>query len=338
MTPLTREITFALPEEGKEHDAIPITNTTHHYCVGVPITVHSNSPDVIPLLEFYLGKALDFSPDLLSDGITINFYVQPEDSSVIPEKTISHLQDDRLVIVMNPSVGIAEGSSRSVTLYLSPSHLKNPLASGRLSFERLVNYVLVRSPNLYPLHAAAVGLGDEMALLVGKRGDGKSTLAYSCVRQGMTFLSDDLVTRLARDNPNDIRGQGRFLYVDPNLSTVYPELKIDQAIFPRWRKLRVDLTRLYASQLRQFGQLAALVILERSERATPLLQTAPPEEVVDSLSHHATLYRKANESSWVEYTLNDIKRLCFELPTFKLKLSPDHEKNASAIRDLLGSA
>jgi hypothetical protein len=43
----------------------------------------------------------------------------------------------------------------------------------------------------YGLHAAAVGMAEGAALIVGPRGAGKSTTALICVSAGFTFLGDD---------------------------------------------------------------------------------------------------------------------------------------------------
>ncbi|GIW28934.1 MAG: hypothetical protein KatS3mg070_2297 [Meiothermus sp.] len=328
-------VRFARPHEGKIHDSIPITHTTYYRCVGVPVVAHTNSPDVLPLLEFYLGKPLSNLPKDHAEAITVRVYVQVEDSTKPLSQPVSHLQDDQFVIVLNPSVGIAQGATGNITLYLAPSHLTNPLSAGRMTFERLFNYVLVRHPYLYPLHAAAVGIGSRMAVLVGERNVGKSTLAYACLRRGMHFLSDDLVVRHANDGPFAIRGQGRWVYLEPKLSQCFPELEEDRLRFPKWRKFRVDVHRLYTSQSRSEGTLAAFVLLRQGSRERPSAHHTLGDEVVASLKTHATLFRRPNEQGWIEATLADLERLSGTLPSYTLELSNDHERNAALVQELL---
>jgi hypothetical protein len=47
-------------------------------------------------------------------------------------------------------------------------------------------------PDLYFVHAAAVGLADGCTLIVGESGAGKSTLCWNLCNDGFTYLSDEL--------------------------------------------------------------------------------------------------------------------------------------------------
>ena len=58
---------------------------------------------------------------------------------------------------------------------------------------RHVLHWLVERPGLRMLHAAGVGRGGQGALLVGRSGAGKTTLALACLARGLDYLGDDYV-------------------------------------------------------------------------------------------------------------------------------------------------
>jgi hypothetical protein len=48
-------------------------------------------------------------------------------------------------------------------------------------------------PDLYFLHGAAIAMNGRVAVVVAPSGNGKSTLAFTLLRRGVTYLSDELV-------------------------------------------------------------------------------------------------------------------------------------------------
>ncbi len=327
------ELNFAYPNDKGKIPNIPVTHRCSFEYLGFNILVKTNCVQVITFLEYYLGRARK-TLSAKGETLTIEFYIHPEYSGNNPGKVIARLQDDKFVILINPTLGIANGKTGNISVYMSPSHFGNPLLSGRLFFERLLNYVVVRQPTCFAYHASAVGVGQKFVLLFGKQGTGKSTLAYTCIKAGMSFLADDLVARRLGSDLRNVFGQPNFTYLNSVDRKLYPELRESYRKFPRWKKFRLDLQSMYPRQLKNKGQIFAFVALERSEALKPRLAKIPVERFIKSQTEDVLMFREPKEKKLKTKILHEITNACKIVPVYRLSLCKNHALNLKAIYSL----
>jgi len=178
---------------------------------------------------FYLTSKFDSTPD--SPNIALNF--KDNDSSInIPEKaeglsassSLRVLKDgDFCYLISGDSViRLDLGNSSGVGL-IDAGFWKSPLKS-RQDFLMLSLLWLIRPHGLYALHANGLAKDEVGLLIVGNSGSGKSTTAFSLIRQGWKYLSDDVL--LIRERPHGVEAvafQKGFSF-DPKLVNSFPEL------------------------------------------------------------------------------------------------------------------
>ncbi len=85
-------------------------------------------------------------------------------------------------------------------------------------------FVLFEPHGLYPLHAAALGRGGGGLLLVADSDSGKSTLSYSLVREGWSYLSDDTILLSEAGDAIDAVPFRRHFGLDTVAAEFFPEL------------------------------------------------------------------------------------------------------------------
>ena len=127
--------------------------------------------------------------------------------------------DAAALIRIVPGTGEARG-------HVSPRLLADALAlNGHVfSLAAVALLILLRDRGLHALHAAALARGGEGVLFAADSDSGKSTAAYSLVRQGWHYVSDDSVL-LRADGPRvDVLPFRRHFGLDPEAQRLFPEL------------------------------------------------------------------------------------------------------------------
>lgn len=111
--------------------------------------------------------------------------------------------------------------------FVHPDLLREPEALWRNLFVPILwgLFVLLRPHRLYALHAAALGRDGRGLLLVAESDCGKSTLAYSLVREGWAYLSDDTVLLDARGPLIEAVPLRRRFGLDAVAGQFFPELE-----------------------------------------------------------------------------------------------------------------
>jgi hypothetical protein len=182
------------------------------------------------------------------------------------------------------------------------------------------------------VHAAAVGVGDEALLVVGKGGLGKSSTALACLEAGFEFMGDDYVIvrhaprpavyglyATAKINREDI---GRFAAFKPYLykTEVPPDEKAVLFLHPP-----------FGAQLRREMPLAAIAVPRVVDRADTVLV---PE--VPSVVHQAASFTTMSQLPYAgDHTHRLFTSLCDALPGYRIELGADPERLTGAIRTFL---
>ena len=142
---------------------------------------------------------------------------------------------------------------------------------------------LLHQRGVLPLHGAAVRRSGDYVVIVGRSGDGKSSLAAALRRRGWAMATDDLsAIRVVDDRPY--------------LSSGYPETKMwpdvlemlgdDAARYPRVRavieKRRVAVDNFAAEP----GNVAAVVVLQTTNQNEPVFTSITGGAQMTALKHH----------------------------------------------------
>ncbi len=154
-----------------------------------------------------------------------------------------YLSDGASTVQLDLHAGLATGSVRATR--------GRPAAACRKDLLIYSLLFLLRYRGLYGLHGAGLvrdGLG---CLLVADSDCGKSTLAFSLVRQGWSYLSDDSLLLYQQGDRIEARALRRDLCLDPEAAAYFPE------IVPHWApcpladdiKQRLDMGVYYPKQM-----------------------------------------------------------------------------------------
>ena len=167
------------------------------------------------------------------------------------------------------------------------------------------------------VHAAAVGVGDDALLIVGKGGLGKSSTALTCLEEGLEFLGDDYV--IVRNEPR------------PTVYSLYATAKINREDIERFPEFRPHLSKQevpedekavlflnphFSSQLRLEMPIAAIAVPRVVERPdTRLIPEA--EAVVQQAASFTTMSQLPYSGN---HTLQLFAALCGSLPGYRIEL------------------
>jgi len=182
------------------------------------------------------------------------------------------------------------------------------------------------------VHAAAIGAGDNGALLVGRSGAGKSSTALACLEHGLDFLSDDYLAVALDPEPVAYR-LFNTAKVDPGALHLYPGTAqssrvvmapdcekavffLDPARLRNCLPIRQTLKpRVAGAPDTSFGPAAAREI-----------EHALAGEMLTHLPHAGA------------HTLDFLERMSLQLPASTVHAGTDRARLASAIRSALGHA
>ena len=184
------------------------------------------------------------------------------------------------------------------------------------------------------VHAAAVGVGDDALLIVGKGGLGKSSTALTCLRHGLEFLGDDYV--IVRSEPA------------PTVYSLYATAKLNREDIARFPELRPHLSKQevppdekavlflhpdFRGQLRLEMPLRAIAVPKIVEQ--PATALVPENEAV--VQQAATFTTMSQLPYTGDHTHQLFAGLCSKLPGHRLELGRDAEGITAAIRSFLGA-
>ncbi len=180
-------------------------------------------------------------------------------------------------------------------------------------------------------HGAAVGIGDDAVLLVGRGGSGKSTTALACLDRGLRYAGDDYVLlRANRGAPPTVHSLYRTGKLRPqDLALRLPNLRPRHLMTPDYDKavlLLGDDGDLLADRL----TIRAIVIPNVCPSGTAL-RKASAIEVLKALAP-TTLFQLPGAG---KEALQTMGALVQRVPGYRLEIGPDLDEVVGAIRNLL---
>ena len=187
------------------------------------------------------------------------------------------------------------------------------------------------------LHASAIVVGDQVIILLGAAGAGKSTTAAAFAQQGLPVLTDDIVALDDRRDRFWVQpGDPRIRLWPESVQVLYGSVESLPRLTPTWDKRCLDLRQ----NGYQFGlkplPLAALYVLEvRSDlQSAPLIQAVSPREGLMTLIAHSFANSLLDRTMRAgEFEL--LGRLIKKVPVRKVRPHTDAQKLAGLCRIIL---
>lgn len=299
-------------------------------CYGfrVACSVHPEAREVVDL---FFGSA---EPPAGAPEVRLTFEVT--DGAGVPTVNPPHT----LEVIASDPITVDTGNSRAVivpdewraTVTLARADLADQVVWGRYLLERLFLYLVCRSPRHYPLHAGAVGLDGEVALVSAPTGTGKSTFSFWCLERGADLGGEDIMVRHLDDEPGVVWGYPRAVYLDR--ATVERATVLDGALVSEiddGSKSRVRLPDSLSDRLRPRTRPGAAVFLVR-DGSTGVRPLGVDEAVERCRDDFATGKTDPAVLAAVE---EDLRGLLAGLPVHEFSLSGDLDECFNGMRALL---
>jgi hypothetical protein len=212
------------------------------------------------------------------------------------------------------------------------SHLWFPLTSSLT--------VLLHVERRYLLHAACLlpdAENDSAILFVGESDRGKSTLAYSLVRQGWRYLSDDAV--LLRDDGEAVSAipYRRSFGLDAVAKEYFPELRSHGPTqLAELDKLCVDAEVYHGGQRAEYAVPKVLVAPAIVDAATSRLEPLSQKEALHTVLRQSGLLTLDPQRTPMHF--DSVVRLCAQARLFRLEAGRDVLELPANVARLLRSA
>ncbi|MDQ7041761.1 MAG: serine kinase [Rhodothermus sp.] len=187
----------------------------------------------------------------------------------------------------------------------------------------LVMCLLLREQGWFGLHGAGLVYQGQGVLLVGRSGVGKSTLAYSLVRCGWHFLTDDALMIYREGDGIEAVSFRKDFGLEVGSARYFPELAVfadRQPTDPNKRRIQVEC--LYPDRFCVRCRPALLVFPERAHAVQSRLQPLRRSEAfVRLLQAGLMLWRADDPMEW--RLLEVMRRLVQQAPAYLLQLGLD---------------
>jgi HPr Serine kinase C-terminal domain len=247
---------------------LPLRET--FYPLGFPLEVFTNSEEVLAAAGeswglFHLRYALP--------AVRLYVAVLPGGTSECP--SLSTVRGQRNLVIRvadqaNFSISdISAGFSYAWVTAAAVAHR----AHFRYDFLEAMGWDVLQPAHFTPIHAACVQLTNRGVLLCGDSGAGKSSLAYTCAREGWEFLSDDSCRLIRRSNSRTVVGNPYQIRFRDSGVRLFPELK-DRRITRRMNgKLSIELRTACIPAIKTVTEssIEFIVFLKRGEKGPPRL-------------------------------------------------------------------
>lgn len=177
-------------------------------------------------------------------------------------------------IVIDLKEGFAVG-------HISAQLASNSTAVRHMFIEMAAQTMLGFGRQFVPIHAACLIKDEQVLLLHGRSGIGKSTLTYACLRHGYTLLAEDIVQVKIRKEGLQFWGIPWRLHLLPDTIRFFPELENHQAIRinNEW-KIPILVEEQFPQAAICCASPGVFVFLERTDQAKASFRQLPDEEAL----------------------------------------------------------
>jgi hypothetical protein len=251
--------------------------------LGIPVTITSDLPPVLPLAETSFGvwNVLARRPELIEPAdVRVAITANPALSAAATTADVHYTRESGTRLVFSGAcAGWADRATGRAELRVSAQLVAHTEAFRYLVLEAAVLF-LVTSPARFPVHAAAVAANGTAVLLAGRSGSGKSTLACAAQLAGWAPVSDDIVYVQTAPLWRVWAGgsAGARSYLDPGAARFFPGLAGAATVQTGAgrRKIVVPSPQGSGPAVPPVFERAALVVLERGSAAR-LAQLSPDD-------------------------------------------------------------
>jgi len=202
----------------------------------------------------------------------------------------------------------------------------------------LVVSLLLREKGWFGLHAAGLVWRGKGVLLVGRSDSGKSTLTYSLVRRGWSYLTDDAVL-VHRSGEDVVAVSFREDFgLDPESVRYFPEVAVCRDRQPTDpAKLRVRMDRLHPGRFQPRCRPILLIFPELADISESRLVPLRRSEAFGRLVQAGLLLGRADDPA--ERRLLDVMgRLVRQAPAYLLEAGPDLLERPGRLGQMLAAA
>ena len=217
------------------------------------------------------------------------------------------------------------GSDRAVVWTEDPARLG---ISGRAAPLHNILHLWFLRYGLHLLHAGAVGLDGNGAIIVGPGGSGKSTTAMACLAAGFEFLSDDYTLTGLDPVPRAVN-----LYRSAKLVRNADQDLLDR-LPPSVNRDDIEDKALYLleSGVCSALTLSSILVPRLVDRDTSaIVPIGSPVEAMIKLAPTSILQLPGADAE----SLRFMRQLCESLPTLGLDIGRNHHHLAEVVRGLL---
>lgn len=155
--------------------------------LGLPVEVEAPTPALLGAVARAFGPADAHAPE--GGTLRLRLTVGTAGEAGPPRLRVD---GSRLALSGGGARGGADAVRGEAWCAVSPALAADPDRAAAEAAEPLLLFLLTRAGRV-PVHAAGVVVGGTAALLAGRSGVGKSTLAHAAARAGLGVLSDDTV-------------------------------------------------------------------------------------------------------------------------------------------------
>lgn len=269
----------------------PIRHEATFPLLGVPLTVGSNSAEVIAAAERSFGRWRDLPPEVIAPGPPLHLrlllhHSQGRAPYAPRQPFVQRLHWPYYLTSCGEGVATANMLAGEAVGFLTPEMLADDLHM-RYNLLECLSLVLVMYRDRWPVHAAAVVRDGRALLLVGQSTAGKSTLSYACLRAGWQLLAEDAVyVSLESETGLCAWGVPWRIHLLPDAPRHFPELA---AIEPQIqangkRKLGIEVGSLGPDRFRTYVGDVRVCLLSRHAGPDTSAEQIAREEAIAALT------------------------------------------------------
>ena len=202
--------------------ATPLPLQRTFYPLGFPVTISTNSEQVMEAAELSLGcfeKLFSIKQIAISIGVTNG------GSSTCPPAPVCRMRGHLLSnIADGENFAISDFSEGFSLVWVNQATLEHASYFRYFILESTA-MGQIANRHAWGIHAACVDLDGAGLLLCGDSGAGKSTLSYGCARAGWTFVTDDGSYLVDGQDDRMIVGNCYLARFRPQAERFFPELR-----------------------------------------------------------------------------------------------------------------